>query len=271
MIAGLLAEAPSHLAATRIALAVWLMLNGAHWMVGAQAFRPDGVAAWGRMAGRGVLGAVRRRMPWWGLRLWMAIEMTLAAMLAFAGSPALASACLLAALVSHAGFIVLTREQAVSGADKMGLIVLAGTLIATIAVARGDAALLLAGCLVSGGQLVICYHVAGTSKLLQSGWRDGSELQGVMGHAVWGTPWAAALVRPRIASLAASWALMLGEALFLLALLLPQPWLMAALAAMFGFHIATAVVMRLTTFPWAFVAAYPAVLMLGRVVRDMLA
>jgi hypothetical protein len=199
------------------------------------------------------------------------VRCQLAAMLLVAGTPALAAACLLAALVSHGGFILVGAEHVASGADKMGMIGLLGSLIGTIGVARGDEDLLLAGCLVSGGQLLLCYHVAGASKLLQREWRSGAELQGVMAHTVWGTPWAAALMRSPAIAWAASWALMLGEALFPLALVLPGPWLMAALAIMFGFHLATALIMRLSLFPWPFLAAYPAVLLLGRWVRVMTA
>ncbi|MFM7378969.1 MAG: HTTM domain-containing protein [Erythrobacter sp.] len=265
----LLAMAPPFLAAARTGLGVWLALASAHWLAGAEVFGEGGPSPWRHMAGRGMLGTVRRRMTVRGLRRWMAAQMILAVLLPFAQSPALAGACLLVALASHAAFLILAGEHGASGAGKIGLIGLAGTLIGTIALARGDAALLLAGCLVSGGQLLICYGVAGVSKLLRSEWRTGDELQGVMAHGTWGAPWAAALVRPRMVAVSASWALMLGEALFPLALLLPEPWLIAALAAMFAFHLATAVVMRLSLFPWAFVATYPAVL-LGRVVREAL-
>ena len=225
---------------------------------------------WARMGGKGILGLLRRRMSSQLLRLWMGLQFAIGCALLFTVSPPLVSVFLLAALASHGGFILLSGDYGYSGADKMGLIALAGTLIGVFALWTGDAALLLAGCMVSGGQLLICYSVAGVSKLLQRDWRNGAELGGVMAHPIWGAPWAAALVRPRGVALAASWTLMLGEALFPLALLAPEPWLIAALAAMFGFHIATAVVMRLTLFPWAFAAAFPSVLLLGHVVRSVL-
>ncbi len=271
MTADLLALAPPYLSAARIALALWLMLVSAHWLVGAGAFGRDGAMPWARMRGGGRLGRARRRMSTGALRAWMALQLAIAVALLLVASPLLTIACLFAALLSHGGFILISEDHGVSGADKMGLITLAGTLIAMVALAIGDAALLLAGCLVSGGQLLICYTVAGVSKLRQRDWRDGTELLGVMRHAIWGAPWAARLVRPRGIAPAASWALMLGEALFALALLAPEPWLIAALAAMLGFHIATAVVMRLTLFPWAFVAAYPSVLLLAHMLRAVLA
>ncbi len=201
------------------------------------------------------------------LQLWMGVQLAIAVGLLFAASPWLAVPGLIAALVSHGSFIWLNGEYAATGADKMGLIVLAGALIGTVAIAIGDPALLLAGCLVSGGQLLICYMIAGLSKLRQPAWRSGAELAGVMAHTIWGAPWAAQLARRRGVALTASWTLMLGEALFPLALLARESWLILALAAMLAFHVATAVVMRLTLFPWAFGAAYPSVLLLGYVVR----
>lgn len=256
------------LAAARLALAVWLMLVSAHWIASAGVFGPNGAVSWARMPGKGVLGAVRSRMSVRMLRLWMAVQLAIAVALLFAGSLTLVIACLLAALLSHCCFMVLTRGEGTSGADKMGVIVLAGTLLGAIALVRNDIDLLLAACLVSGGQLLICYHVAGVSKLLQPTWRSGAELQGVMAHPVWGVPWAAAMVHSRTVALLASWALMLGEALFPLALFLPEPWLYAALGVMFVFHLATALIMRLSLFPFAFVAAYPSVLLLGKMVRN---
>jgi hypothetical protein len=253
-----------YLAVARIALALWLMLASAHWIVGAAVFAPDGAIPWAQMPDKGFMGQARRRMSTRTLRVWMVLQFAIAAALLAAASPPLAIACLVAALFSHGGFILLSGNSGSSGADKMGLIVLVGTLIGTVALVTGDAALLLAGCLVSGGQLLICYMVAGVSKLRQAHWRSGAELAGVMAHPIWGAPWAAAVLRPGPVALAASWALMVSEALFPLALLAPEPWLTIALAVMFSFHVATALIMRLTLFPWAFVAAYPSVLLLGQ-------
>jgi hypothetical protein len=268
--ADLLSTAQPYLAAARVALALWLMLASAHWIVGARVFGAAGLLPFARMAGRRLHHRLRRRLTMRLLQLWMAAQVAIAVWLLFAASPWLAVAGLIAALVSHGSFIWLNGEYVATGADKMGLIVLAGTAIATSAIAIGDTALLLAGCLVGGGQLLICYMVAGWSKLRQPAWRSGAELAGVMAHALWGAPWAARLVRWRGVALGASWALMLGEALFPLALFGGEPGLIAALAAMFGFHFATAIVMRLTQFPWAFVAAYPSVLLLGHLVRGAL-
>lgn len=267
MTSDLLSTAPPYLAAARLALALWLMLASAHWIIGARVFGAAGLLPFARMAGRKLRHRLRRRLTMRQLQLWMAAQLVIAVGLLFAASPWLAVVGLLAALVSHGSFIWLNGDYVATGADKMGLIVLAGTAIGTVAIAIGDPALLLAGCLVSGGQLLICYMIAGLSKLRQPAWRSGAELAGVMAHAFWGAPWAARLVRRRGVAIGASWALMLGEALFPLALLGGEQWLILALAAMFGFHVATAFVMRLALFPWAFVTAYPAVLLLGQLVR----
>lgn len=267
----LLAIAAPYLAAARIALGLWLMLASVHWIAAASIFGPDGALPWTRIPGRPVLRTLRRHMSPRRLRTWMVLQCALAVILLLTPSPSLTITCLLLALISHGGFILISGDHAASGADKIGLIVLAGTLTGMVGLSLGDAQLVLAGCLVSGGQLLLCYMTAGVSKLRQPAWRSGTELAGVMRHAVWGAPWAARLMQRRGVARAVSWLLMLGEALFPLALFASELVLVAALAAMLAFHIATAIVMRLTLFPWAFAAAYPAVLLLGHVVRSALA
>ncbi|MCB0961792.1 MAG: hypothetical protein KDA98_00540, partial [Acidimicrobiales bacterium] len=93
-------------------------------------------------------------------------------------------------------------------------------------------------------------------------WREGVALGWVANLRSLGAPWAADLLsrRPRL-RVALSWAVMVGEVCFPLALFLPAPGVVAVLAAGLLFHLATAVVMGLNTFVWAFAATYPAVLL----------
>ena len=87
---------------------------------------------------------------------------------------------------------------------------------------------------------------------------------------IWGHRLPANLLRSNALALTLAWAVMLGEALFPLALLAPPEVLAAALGTMFLFHLATALFMGLNTYPWGFVTAYPAVFALSLWLRGLL-
>lgn len=72
----------------------------------------------------------------------------------------------------------------------------------------------------------------------------------------------------RTLALLLTWGVILLAALFPLAFFAPPMILLGALAAMLIFHVATAVFMRLNAFPWAFAAAYPAVVLLSAALRE---
>ena len=269
----LLADAAAAVAPMRWLIAAWMILGDLQWLAGAGLFGPDGLMPWAALAGqrgRPRLGRIRRRMSVALLRAILIVQLAAAIALAAGGALDLTICCLVVLIASHAALIMLSGEFWADGAAKMGMIAMAGALIVAIAVRARDPALALAGVLVAGGQLTLCYAVAGWSKLAVTAWRDGSELRRVMAGEIWGHPAAARMIRRRPLALAASWGVMLVEAAFPFALLAPLPWLAAALGAMLAFHVATAVVMRLNLFPWAFVAAYPAVVVLGRAIHAAL-
>lgn len=266
----LLADAAPCLTAMRWLIAGWMALTALQWSAGAASFAHDGLVPWSALAAqprRPRLGGVRRRMSVPLLRAILAAEVIAAIALAVGGALDVTIACLSVLIACHAGLIVLAGEFWSDGAAKMGMIAMAGALIVAIGVRAHDPALVLAGIIVAGGQLTLSYAVAGWSKLAVRAWRDGSALQRSMAAEAWGHPIAARLTRGRPLAIAASWGVMLLEALFPVALLLPMPWLVGALTLMMLFHFATAVFMGLNLFPWAFVAAYPAVIVLGRLVH----
>ena len=266
----LLADAATCLGVMRWLIAGWMALTALQWLVSASLFAQDGLVPWPALAAqrrRPRLGRIRRRMSVTLLRTILAVELVAAIILAVSGAFDATVVCLSVLIVCHAGLIVLSGEFWADGAAKMGMIAMAGALIVAIGVRAHDPAIALAGIIVAGGQLTLSYAVAGWSKLAIRTWRDGTELQRSMAAEAWGHPVAARLTRGRPLAIAASWGVMLLEALFPLALLLPAPWLAAALALMLLFHLATAVFMGLNLFPWAFAAAYPAVFVLGRVVH----
>lgn len=106
-------------------------------------------------------------------------------------------------------------------------------------------------------QLVLCYVVAGVSKLLSPAWRSGNALAIISRTRTYGSEsvyrWLVA--HPQLAG-GAAWTIMLCEASVIVVLLLPElGWLW--IAAMLAFHVGAAITMGLNTFALAFAAAYP--------------
>lgn len=256
--------------ASRILVGGWLILSSSQWLVAASLFSEDGPLPWqalGRTPKRPMIARLRRRLSTPALRLWLTVQLA-GSVLLLAGIAPLPTGVLL--LASYGLLILLSGEFWSDGADKMGMIALAGTVLSGAGIATDDPLLILSGIVTVGGQLTLCYFVAGTSKLFVAGWRQGVELSDVMGTELWGSPLARRATRHPAGALIAAWGVMLIEALFPLALLAPLPWLLTALSVLFAFHVATAVVMRLNLFPFAFVSAYPAAILISRVVRASL-
>jgi hypothetical protein len=268
-----LSAAATSLTRERLLIGAWMILATAQWLAAADLFASDGPLPWrviARAPARPWVGAARRRMTPGHMRAWLIAQLGVAVVLLSSGGAATLILCLALLITSYGGLIVLSGEYWASGSDKIAMIAMAGTLAIGTGILLGDGGLALAGVLIAGGQLTICYAVAGFSKLAMADWRDGTRIREVMESQIWGHPLAARVVRRRGVAAAASWIVILAEALFPLALLAPHPWLAGALGAFFLFHLATAIVMGLNLFPWSFAATYPAVLLLGGVVRNAL-
>lgn len=261
------------MAVARCLIGAWLLLALAQWLVAAREFASDGAlppARLARLSKRRWLAAARSRVSPPALRLLFGFQIaSTIALLAF-GDPGVTIACLALLIACQAGFVLLCGHFWVDGSDKIGLIVMAGTLLTAAGVVAEDPGLAMAGILLTGGQLVLSYLAAGISKLAASGWRSGETLTAIMATQAWGDKRVSALLRFPLLAWGASWAVILAEALFPLALLASAPWLIGAMAALFLFHLATAVFMGLNKFPWAFLAAYPAVFLLSRALRTAL-
>lgn len=147
------------------------------------------------------------------------------------------------------------------GADKIALVACAAAWLIATGQATNDRWLCLAGIAWGGGQATIAYATSGWSKLANGFWRDGTALAAAMTSYRSGHTLAAAALRLPGAAIAIAWTIMLVEALFPVALILPQPICLAVLGMLCVFHLATAVTMGLNTYPWAFAATYPCVLM----------
>jgi hypothetical protein len=170
-------------------------------------------------------------------------------------------------IVATSSFFSL-RLTAPDGADKMGMVAACGALLLALGVVRLDSELCFAGILWAGGQLTIAYATSGYIKLISRGWRDGSTLIEVMQSEMFGSPWAgAAILRVPAVAIVLGWIVISTETLFPLALLAPQAVLAAVLAFFVFLHLAIAILLRLSTYPWAFVATYPSVVLLGAALR----
>jgi hypothetical protein len=255
------------LAATGLGLGLWGALAAMQTLVSRDGWNDNGPLGWPLQRMRQQRSAVRRfgDVVWTSRGLtWLAgLQLIFALVLCLAPLPA-AFAGLMAVT------LLLSWRMGADGADKMALVVGAGALLQALGLAWDAPALALAGLLWTGGQLTIAYFAAGSSKALLAPWRSGAALRAALSSYESGHRGAAAALRvPRVAA-AAAWTIIAIEVAFPLALLLPAPGLAVVLAGFFAFHVAIAVVMGLNTYPLAFAAAYPSVLLLSQWLRGML-
>lgn len=111
-------------------------------------------------------------------------------------------------------------------------------------------------------QVTLSYFISGRVKIVNPDWRSGQALADVFAFSAY--PVSSGLRRlaeRRRLLWAASWAVILLEILFPLALLW-TPALLTALALTFSFHLANAALFGLNRFVWAWLAAYPSLLWL---------
>lgn len=251
------------------------MLGTAEWISRFDLFRDDGLLSWRILA----LRPERVHRAAWlaplqrprGVAALLALRLACAGALALAGEGWLRVG-LLATLVATGWWFKLRTWLGEDGADQMGQIVATGALLMAIGVQLRDPGLCLAGALLVAGQLTISYFLAGAAKLVSFEWRSGRALVGVLGTGAYGHAFAA-----RIASSSATfciafcWLLIAIETAFPVALFCPPPVLAGVLSVFALFHVATALFMGLNTFVWAFLAAYPSVLLVNQVLLAALA
>jgi len=116
----------------------------------------------------------------------------------------------------------------------------------------------------------LVYVTSGVTKLRDADWRSGVALGWVVNLQVFGAPWAVEFLapRPRLRQVL-SWSVMLAEVSAPLAVLLPAPGIALVLVAGLAFHATTAICMGLNTFVWAFLATYPAVLLVWTTLHSL--
>lgn len=262
-------EAAAILDLTCRALGAWGTISALQWWASRGDWRQGGPLGWD------LLGLKRYRVPGAAaladkafapaaIRIAIAVQLVAALGLAVLPLPELRPLLLAMLLLST---WMLCLRSVTDGADKMALVVTMGALLQCLP----DARAVLAGQAWIAGQLVIAYCTSGATKLRIADWRSGAAPARAMASRAWGHPFAARMLSDRKLAWAFAWALMLAELAFPLALLAPPVVLLGVLALLFAFHLATAVFMGLNTYPWAFLAAYPATYAAADALRGWLA
>lgn len=229
-----------------------------------EALRADGLLSWevARLRSAwlavGATGAVLQRLlapPGVYVLCWarmLAAAIVLVAPTASGGSTA---ALLVAASIGL--LLMLRTSYGNDGADQMLLLVLVSS--ATVRLIGSQDAAEYALWFIAL-QCLLSYVTSGLGKLAGRSWRDGTGLVGVLTTSTYGMRSAAAALgrRPWLAVLV-SWTIILTEIAFPLVLVVPDPWVTVMLAGGLAFHVASAIVMGLNAFVWAFGATYPAI------------
>jgi Vitamin K-dependent gamma-carboxylase len=147
------------------------------------------------------------------------------------------------------------------GSDQMTIVVLSGLLIASLPINSNAR---MAGYWLIAAQSALSYFTAGIAKAVSPVWRDGSAPVLIFRTATYGQLRLSRFCAqyPSV-SRTICWGTIVFEVGFPFALFGPLPVLAAALIAGALFHIVTAAVMGLNVFTWAFVAAYPSILVVA--------
>ncbi|MFW8593288.1 HTTM domain-containing protein [Cribrihabitans neustonicus] len=159
------------------------------------------------------------------------------------------------------GLALLRRFQGPynGGSDKMSLLILTCLTLAHLLPARPWQELVFA---YLAAQLVLSYFISGQVKIMNPDWRTGRALQDVFAYSAY--PVSEGLrgyaARPGLL-FAMSWAVMLFELLFPLALFHREALMLALFTAAL-FHLANACLFGLNRFFWIWLAAYPSILWL---------
>jgi hypothetical protein len=113
-----------------------------------------------------------------------------------------------------------------------------------------------------GMQLALAYVTAGISKLISRDWRSGAALARIIAAKEWGKNPALGLRLHRHRWLAVffTYALIAGECVLPLMMMLPWPICLAGIALGVLFHTWCAGLLGLNNFVWAFLSWYPAIL-----------
>lgn len=154
------------------------------------------------------------------------------------------------------------------GADFMTLVLLVGIAIGSgLTPLIGESLAWQAGLWAISIQTLSSYFLSGTVKLRYAGWRNGRALPALLDGGIYGPVAGNSLLRRRPVAVLASWAFILWEAAFPLAMLDPRlTSLWCAIGVMFHFLVFW--YFGLNRFFWAWLAAYPALIGCATLLRS---
>jgi hypothetical protein len=252
---------PQALRWTECAFAVSLTIQTLEYLRVGAALRPEGLWAWDLQRHDIPVPWVRRVLD--GLfhpvvyQAHLVLRLALAVMLLVQGG----SLALIAFLFAGNVLILIRWRGAFNGgSDFLTLVVLTGLLIAYSVGTWVDAELgVQAGLWYICIQSVTSYFMSGAVKLLRAEWRSGDAMTIFLNAAIYGPLPANHLLRQPMLAALGSWAFILWECAFPLALL--GPWQAVAFCAVAAvFHFLVFWFFGLNRFFWAWLASFPAIL-----------
>ncbi len=247
---------------TCIAIALWCSLSSLEAMVVSTGFRSGGIRGRDITTLYGGAKAWLRSTPLAspaGLVLLPAGRLAAGIALTFTTDPILVILLLGGIVVSTVSISIVAGGN--DGADKIATIACMAAVLIAAGQVLADPWLCLAGLAWATGQLTIAYCTSGAAKLASPIWRDGTAIAAAMTSYSSGHPVSALLVRHPGRARGLAWAVMLPEILFPMTLFAPTEVCAVILGGFAAFHVMTALVMGLNTYPWAFITTYPCVLM----------
>lgn len=192
-----------------------------------------------------------------GVQAAIAVALGASALVGSVGAVAAAAGMLLVFSVS----LGLSLPWGRDGADEMTIVAAAGTAVIAAGLAADIHAVAVAGAWFLTAVLCVSYFASGAAKLGGAEWRTGRALSLIMQTRSYGHARVAALLRQyRNMGVAATYVMMAGEMAFPTALVTPAIASIAILVCGVGFHLLTAVLVRLNRFVPAFLASYPPML-----------
>lgn len=158
----------------------------------------------------------------------------------------------------------MRQQLGLDGADQMFTVVL---LSCGFGAALGNTPAGFAAICYSGFQLILAYEISGICKLISPQWRSGQAIVDITGTVGYGHPGLHKFLAPRpVAARIVCWSVVCFECCSPFFLFAGSRGVMLLIACGAIFHVCIALVMGLNTFVWAFVATYPALLLMAHYV-----
>lgn len=244
---------------TRILISVGLFVGAAELLIIRRAFSDEGVWRWSDIRAEFSAGPFRwfvgALLNYRSFVCLLGIQLVGALLLPFFFHPALVAALLFAVIATAVRF----RGTFNGGSDFMTVVVLSGLFVA--AVFSEHPTVVFGGVCYIAVVSVLSYFIAGIAKLRSRSWRRGEALPVLISGGVYGVSGVVGglFARQPVFALLASWAIILFECAFPLALFDGRACLIL-LGLGVLFHLLNSLLLGLNRFLLVWVATYPAIL-----------